>query len=75
MISEWVRFDQITLLTVFDLITAQTPISAQSRSFLSLHYSQCTFGLLLHKDICCGYSFELHRLVNAIQMSIHNMSL
>ena len=62
-------------ITIFDLITAHTPISAQSRSFRSLHYSQCTFCLLLHKDIRCGYSFELHRLVDAIQMSIHNMSL
>ena len=26
-----------------------------------------------NKKTCCGYSFELHRQVDAIQMSIHNM--
>ena len=31
------------------------------------------FCLLLYKGICCGYSFELHRLVDAIQMSTHNI--
>ena len=25
--------------------------------------------------ICCGYSFELHRLVDAIQLSTHNICL
>ena len=25
--------------------------------------------------ICCGYSFELHRLVDAIQMSTHNICI
>ena len=29
----------------------------------------------LYKGICCGYSFELHRLVDAIQMSTHNICL
>ena len=28
-----------------------------------------------HKGICCGYSFELHRQVDAIQMSTHNICL
>ena len=55
--------------TIFDLITAHTPISAQSSD-----YSQCTFCLLLYKGICCGYSFELH-CFNAIQMSTHNVRL
>ena len=27
----------------------------------------------LYKCICCGYSFELHRLVDAIQMGTHNI--
>ena len=27
----------------------------------------------LYKGICCGYSFELHRQVDAIQMSTHNI--
>ena len=29
----------------------------------------------IDKGICCGYSFELHRQVNAIQMSTHNICL
>ena len=29
----------------------------------------------LYKGICCGYSFQLHRQVDAIQMSTHNISL
>ena len=29
----------------------------------------------IYKGICCGYSFELHRLVDAIQMSTHNICL
>ena len=29
----------------------------------------------LHKSICCGYSFELHRQVNAIQMGTHDICL
>ena len=28
-----------------------------------------------HKGIYCGYSFELHRQVDAIQMSTHNICL
>ena len=33
------------------------------------------FSVFLYKGICCGYSFELHRLVNAIQMSTHKSLL
>ena len=29
----------------------------------------------LYKGTCCGYSFELHRQVDAIQMSTHNICL
>ena len=29
----------------------------------------------LYKSICCWYSFELPRLVEAIQMSTHNICL
>ena len=29
----------------------------------------------LYESICCGYSFELHRQVDAIQMGTHNMHL
>ena len=27
----------------------------------------------LYKGICCGHSFELHRQVDAVQMSTHNI--
>ena len=39
---------------------------------------QCFCGLFsdfLYESICCGYSFELHRQVNAIQMGTHNICL
>ena len=29
----------------------------------------------IKKSICCGYSFEQHRLVDAVQMSAHNICL
>ena len=29
----------------------------------------------LYKGICCGYSFELHRQVDAIQISTYNICL
>ena len=33
------------------------------------------FSDFLSKSICCGYSFELHRQVDAIQMGTHNICL
>ena len=33
------------------------------------------FSNFIYKGICCGYSFELHLQVNAIQMSTHNICL
>ena len=33
------------------------------------------FFLICYKSICCGYSFELHRQVYAIQMDTHNICL
>ena len=33
------------------------------------------FSDFLYKGICCEYSFELHRQVDAIQMSTHNICL
>ena len=33
------------------------------------------FPDFLYKSICCGYSFELHRQVDAIQMGTHNICL
>ena len=33
------------------------------------------FSDFLNKSICCGYSFELHRQVDAIQMGTHNIYL
>ena len=33
------------------------------------------FLIFFIKSICCGFSFELHRQVDAIQMSTHNIRL
>ena len=33
------------------------------------------FSDFLYKSICCGNSFELHRQVDAIQMSTHNIRI
>ena len=53
---------------------------------LRIHYKKIRKGLIwwwlcnffsdfLYKGICCGYSFELHRQVDAIQMRTHNICL
>ena len=36
---------------------------------------RCFYSDFLYKTICFGYSFELHRQVDAIQMGIHNICL
>ena len=33
------------------------------------------FSEFLYKSICCGYSFELHRQVDAIQMGTHSIGI
>ena len=33
------------------------------------------FSDFLSKSICCGYAFELHRQIDAIQMGTHNICL
>ena len=33
------------------------------------------FPGFLYKSICCRYSFELHRQIDAIQMGTHNICL
>ena len=33
------------------------------------------FSDFLYKGICCGYSFELHGQVDAIQIDTHNICL
>ena len=55
--------------TVFDLITAHTPTSAQSGN--STVFRLQPVNLL--KVNVVGYPFELHRLVDAIQMGTHNI--
>ena len=42
----------------------------QKRTYLMI---TAIFSDFLYKGIRCGYSFELHRLVDAIQMSTHNI--
>ena len=57
--------------TVFDLITAHIPISAQSSNFVIFKLQPVYFLSTSLKRR--GYPFELHRLVNAIQMGTHNI--
>ena len=38
-------------------------------------YAIFSFSDFVYKSICCGYSFELHRHVDAIQMGTHNRCL
>ena len=35
---------------------------------LMRRFCVCAFRDFLYKSICCGYTFELHRQVDAIQM-------
>ena len=63
---------KISTITIFELFTARTPTSTQSSNFVVLRFQPVYFCLVLYKGICCGYPFELHRLVDAIQMSTHN---
>ena len=45
-----------------------------SNDAYAMFSSVCVFFLnFLYKSICCGYSFELHRLVDANQMGTHNI--
>ena len=57
--------------TLFDPITAHTPISAQSSD--SIVFRLQAMYLLLYKIVCCWFSSELPRLVKAIQMSTNNI--
>ena len=61
------------MLTIVDLITALTLVSAQSNNFGVFKFQLLYFYLLLYKSICCWYSFELPQLVEAIQMSTNNI--
>ena len=38
-----------------------------------MQYLFVSVFMYLYKSICCGYSSELPRLVEAIQMSTHNI--
>ena len=59
--------------TVVDLITAHAPISAQSSNLVVFRLQPVYFYLLLYRNICCGYLFELPWQVEAIQTSTHNI--
>ena len=61
--------------TVFDLITVHAPVSKQSSNLVvfRLQPVYMYFYLLLIKNICCGYSFELPQQIKTIQTSTHNI--
>ena len=58
----------IQVNTVFCLITAHIPINTQSSIFVVFRLQLVDLYLLLCKGICCGYPFELHRLVYSQHM-------
>ena len=64
-LSRAIQTNLLSTHTVFDLITAHTPISTQSSNSVvfRLHVPSVLFCFLLDKCICCGYLSELHRLV------------
>ena len=35
----------------------------------------CVFRDFIYKSICCGYPFELHQQIDAIQTVTHNICL
>ena len=47
----------------------------QQRTYLMMLLRCVSVFSSLYKGICCGYPFELHQLVDAIQMGIHNICL
>ena len=50
----------------------------QQRTYLMMLmrcFCDVFFSDFLYKSICCGYSFELHRQVDAFQMDTHNIYL
>ena len=49
----------------------------QQRTYLKMFmgWFMCVFSNFCYKSICCRYSFELHRQVDAIQMGTHNICL
>ena len=50
------------------------PYKGTVKQFLSLQVTASVlFCLLFYKGICCRYPFDLHQLVDAIQMSTHNI--
>ena len=50
------------------------PYKYTVKQFRSLQITTLVlFCQLLYTGICCGYPFELHRLVDAIQMSTYNI--
>ena len=51
------------------------PYKRAVKKFHSLQISASVLFLYFFIKACCGYSFELHRLVDAIQMSTHNICL
>ena len=59
--------------TVFDLITAHAPISAQSSNLVVFTSQPVYFYLILYKNICCGYSFKLPWQVEAVQIRTYNI--
>ena len=53
-------------------------LKKDQRNIYLMMLTQCFCVLLffsdfLYKSICCGYSFEMHRQVSALQIGTHNI--
>ena len=73
LFSSAILYYPVSIYTVLNLITTHAPISAQSSNLLAFRIQPVYFYLLLCKNICCWYSFELPLQVKAIQMRTNNM--
>ena len=59
-------------------IYTKAALKKDQRRTYQMMLTQCflfLFSDFLNKSICCGYSFELHRQVDTIQMGPHNICL
>ena len=56
------------------LLSVQFKKKDQHRTHLMMFMQFC-FSYFLYKSICCGFAYELHRQVSAIQMATYNICL
>ena len=65
------RCDDLVFYVTFNIPNNRT--YPYKRTFVVFRLQPIYLYLLLYKSICCAYSFELPRQVEAIQMSTHSI--